>query len=565
MHHLNETHIFLFLVQLFIIILSARFAGEVFKRFKQPALTAELLIGVVLGPTVLGRFLPSLFDALFPADQLQQGMLETAAWIGVLFLLLDTGLEIDFSAAWRQRGNALIIALSDIVIPMVIAFIPILFLPDSYLADPHKRLLFGLFMAVVMTISAMPVASRVMHDLNILKTDLGFLTMSALAVNDIIGWVLFTIIMGLFMQQSFQIGSIAMVFTVTIGFSALALTAGKRFSNTIVDKFVKFGLPEPGSSFTFACLLGLCFGAFTQKLGIHALFGFFIAGIVVGEAKNLREETRTIISQMVHSLFVPVFFVNIGLKIDFTTHFDIFLVVLITGIGITGRFLGAWFGVSMAKVPKINKNLISIAHTPGGMMEIVVALLALENELIVESVFIGIVCSAVASSILMGPWMQLALKRRKSIKLSDYMDFSNGLVLIEDKDKTAVLAALIGKLSRIAKHIDSESILASIISREADYSTAIGSGIAIPHVRITSITDPVLLVGISKQGVEWNAPDGEPVHFIFFLLSPVVHNDLHVDILSRIAGVMQVSNNREQILHVESLSELTKTIRTICR
>ncbi|MBN1577025.1 MAG: cation:proton antiporter, partial [Chitinispirillaceae bacterium] len=92
MHHLNESHIFLFLLQLFIVILLARTVGELFKKWKQPALTAELLIGILLGPTVFGRLFPAGFHWLFPADAVQQSMLETAAWIGVLFLLLDTGL-----------------------------------------------------------------------------------------------------------------------------------------------------------------------------------------------------------------------------------------------------------------------------------------------------------------------------------------------------------------------------------------------------------------------------------------------------------------------------------------
>ena len=195
MHFLGEHHIFVFLLQLFVLLLCTRGAGELFRRLKQPALTAELLVGIVWGPTVLGRIFPVAHATLFPSDPIQQAMLETVAWLGVLFLLLDTGLEIDFSIAWRQRGSALVIALSDIVVPMAVAFVPMMFVPDVFLAHPDRRILFALFMATVMTISAMPVAARGLHDLNLLKTDLGFLTMSALAVNDVVGWVLFAVIL----------------------------------------------------------------------------------------------------------------------------------------------------------------------------------------------------------------------------------------------------------------------------------------------------------------------------------------------------------------------------------
>ncbi len=112
MHLINEQNIFLFLVQLFILLGLARGLGELFRRWKQPALTAEILVGIVLGPSILGRFFPSVHGVIFPPDPVQQNMIETVGWLGVLFLLLETGLEVDFSSAWRQRGDALKIALA---------------------------------------------------------------------------------------------------------------------------------------------------------------------------------------------------------------------------------------------------------------------------------------------------------------------------------------------------------------------------------------------------------------------------------------------------------------------
>ncbi|MBN1577800.1 MAG: cation:proton antiporter, partial [Chitinispirillaceae bacterium] len=471
--------------------------------------------------------------------------------------------EIDFSSAWRQRGNALIIALTHLFIPMAVAFITNFFLPDSYLADPARRVLFSLFMAVVMTISAMPVASRIMHDLNILKTDLGFLIMSALAVNDIAGWALFAIILGLFLQGSFSAGAVLTVMAATIGFSALALTAGRAASGAAIDRFKRLGMPEPGTSFTFACLLGLLFGAFTQKIGIHALFGFFIAGIVVGEAKNLREETRTVISQMVHSLFVPVFFVNIGLKIDFFANFNAPLVALVTLIGIAGRFFGAWAGVSLARVPKINKTLISIAHAPGGMMEIVVALLAFESGLILPNVFIAIVCSAVFSSILTGPWMRWALNRRKDVAVLRYLTAGGGALMLTTADKSEAIGRMAAGIARLVKKGDAAAMTAELLKREEEYSTAVGEGIAIPHLRTPAITDPVVLFGLSRGGIDWNAPDGKPVHFVFFLLSPSSANDLHVEILSKTVEMLQDKNRQAKLLAASDDETLAKTVMAV--
>ena len=372
MQYLNEQHIFIFLVQIFLLLGLARGLGELFRLWKQPSITAEILVGIILGPTILARFFPTFHKFLFPIDIAQASMLETVAWFGVLFLLLETGLEVDFSSAWRQRGDALKIAISDIIIPMVIAFVPCLFLPDHYLADPNQRLIFALFMASVMTISAMPIAARALHDLSLSKTDLGFLIMSALSVNDIIGWLIFTLILGFFTQASLDIIKVSLIVSFTVGFSVFCLTIGRRVSNFLFSKIKELKMAQPAASLTTVCLLGLLCGAITQRIGIHALFGFFIAGIMAGEARALSERTRQIISQMVYAIFVPLFFVSIGLRIDFLSNFDIYLVLFVTVIGISGRFLGAWIGTLYTSISKENRLPIAIAHTPGGAMEVIV-------------------------------------------------------------------------------------------------------------------------------------------------------------------------------------------------
>ena len=563
MHFLDESHIFLFLAQLFVLLLCARGLGELFRRWKQPALTAELLVGIVLGPTLLGRFMPGLHAALFPPDVLQQSMLETVAWLGVLFLLLDTGLEIDFSIAWRQRGSALVIALSDIFIPMIVAFVPVLFLPDIFLADPSRRLLFGLFMATVMTISAMPVAARCLHDLNLLKTDLGFLTMSALAVNDIIGWVLFAIILGLFTQTSFALGSILLVFAGTLGFSILVLTVGRPFSARIFDAMKARQFPEPASSLTVTLLLGLFFGAITQKLGVHALFGFFLAGIVAGEAKSLSEDTRRVINQMVYALFVPLFFANIGLKIDFAANFHLGLVVLISAVGIVGRYLGAWLGVNLTCQPRVNRNLISIAHTPGGMMEIVVALLALEAGLITPPIFVAIVFSAVFSSVVMGPWMARALARRRHVSPVQFLDERAVVVQLPDEGRSEAIRLLTAKVAGLSSPVASHHIEQLALKREKEYGTGIGDGVAIPHVRLDHLRNPILAYGHSPEGLDWDAPDAEPVHHVFFLASATGAEDIHVQILAQIARAMAKPENRIRLADAADAPALTEVLKTI--
>lgn len=563
MHYLDERHIFLFLVQLFVLLLCARGLGEIFRRWKQPPLSAELLVGIVLGPTLLGRFLPGFHAMLFPPDAVQQYMLETVAWLGVLFLLLDTGLEIDFSIAWRQRGKALGIAMTDIVVPMGIAFAAVFLIPDIYLVDPTRRIIFAFFMATVMAISAMPVAARCLHDLNLLKTDLGFLAMSALAVNDIIGWVLFAIILGVFTTQTVTLAPILKVFGGTVGFSVLALTVGRRWSSRVFSEVKTRRFPEPGTSLTLTLLLGLLFGSITQKLGIHALFGFFLAGIVVGEAKSLSEDTRRVISQMVHSLFVPLFFVNVGLKIDFFNNFNFGLVALISAIGIGGRYLGTWVGATLTGVPRVNRHLLSITHTPGGMMEIVVALMALDAGLITPPIFVAIVFSAVFSSIVMGPWMAKALARRRTVSPVNFLNANAVVLKLPEQGRDAALQLLAEKVAPLASGNTAARIAALALAREEEFGTGLGDGIAIPHVRLDNLRNPVLAYGHSPEGLDWDAPDAAPVHHVFFLASATGAEDIHVQTLAQIARAMAQAETLSHLSDAPDAPALFEALKSI--
>ena len=529
----------------------ARGLGEILSRWKQPALTAEILVGIVLGPTLLGRFFPAIHEAIFPNDAVQQNMIDTVGWLGVLFLLLETGLEVDFSSAWRQRGDALKIALAGIVVPMVAAFVPSLFLPGSYLAEPDHRVLFALFMATAMAISAMPVAARALHDVNLSKTDLGFLIMSALSVNDIIGWLLFTLVLGFSTQTDSEVTKVLLILGATVGFTALCLSVGRRLTSAAISEVKRRQMPEPATSLTFISLLGVLCGAVTQRIGIHALFGFFIAGVMAGQARALSERTRQIISQMVYALFVPLFFAGIGLKIDFLAHFNPLLVIFVSVIGIGGRYFGAWLGAALTPLPKSSRAPIGVVHTPGGAMEIVVALLALEYGLITQPVFVAIVLGAMISSIILGPWLSYSVSRRKEVSILEFFNRSS----VIGELKAATRNGALRELSDVAagqEHVyDADDVYMAVLARENEMGTALEEGLAIPHARFQRLVRPVIVFGRSATGIEdWDSPDGKPTHFIFMVLAPE-HGDAQVQILALIVRTILQPEVREQLIHTD--------------
>ena len=562
MEYLTEHHLLIFLLQFGIILSLSKIIGSLFLKIKQPTITGDLLIGLFLGPTILGRFFPDLFAAIFPRDVIQLTMLDTIAWTGILFLMLQAGLEINFESVWKQKNHALVISLSDIFLPMLIAFFPIFFLPERYLLPDTNRILFSLFIASIMTISALPVSIRVLQDLKILKTDLGVLIVSALTINDIIGWLFFTIILGIYSKGETQILFISKIFILTSLFTVFALTYGKKISNKVIEAIHKKKENANAAVITFICLLGILFGTMTLKIGIHSLFGFFIAGLVVGQSSLIKEKDRVFFDNFVHSIFVPIFFVNIGLKLDFVENFDLLIVSLISLLGFFGRFFGAWVGSLLMKKNKRDSVAIGFAHTPGGEMHIVVGILAYEGGLISQTVFIGIILGAIITSIMFGPMLTLTYSLKKKQNIKSLFRLKNIFTNVDFDTREECLEFLCLKASKEVKY-KYESLLKEVMQRESILSSAIGDNIAIPHARLENLETPLIFFVRTKKGIEWDSPDGALVHNIFLVFSPANDNSLQLKILSAIAKIFQNQKTCEILAETNEAKSIHKYFQQV--
>ncbi len=559
---MEEHQILLFLLQLTVLLGCARGLGLLFSRFGQPSITAEILVGIFFGPTILGRILPTLQQSLFPADPIQQGMLNAVAWLGILFFLLDTGLQTDFAAAWRQRRSAAIISASDLILPMLIAFIPCLLLPSHLLVDPQARVLFAVFVATIMTISALPVTARVLQELNLYRTDTGMLIMGALTINDVIGWLVFAVILGIAGKAIVSLMDIPLILVSTVVFAVAALSIGRGLTNRALEQFKRWNLPETGTSLTFICLLGLLGGAFTTWIGIHALFGFFIAGIMAGEARALKENTRHVMHQMVRSVLVPIFFATIGLKIDFATGFHVGLVALLLAVGIGGRFIGAWVGCALSRQPRSNWTIISAAHTPGGEMQIVIGMLAVQYGVISEPVYVAVIVGAVLSSVILGPWMRLAMRPAMRLSVLEFFRLEAISLHLNARDRASALSELSQLAAGIDRTLNADSVHAAVAQREDAMGTSLGEGIAVPHARLPRLKQPVIIMARSLIGIDWNAPDGLPASLIFLLLTPADDATMQIRILGAIATALKCDQVRKMLMDADSPDEYLSVLKS---
>ncbi|MDD5757192.1 MAG: PTS sugar transporter subunit IIA, partial [bacterium] len=401
-----------------------------------------------------------------------------------------------------------------------------------------------------------PITARVLHDLGVAKTDLGFLIISALSVNDIIGWIIFILVLGLFTQPSIELMRITGVFLSVIVFAAFILSVGKKFASTIITKIKKEQWPEPGTSLTFICLLGLLCGAISQKLGIHAMLGFFLAGVMAGQAKALSEKTRQVISQMVYAIFIPIFFASIGLKIDFFLNFNLMLVLLVSVISIFAKFMGAWWGVAFTKQSKANRLPIAIAHTPGGTMEVVIGLLAFESKLITAPVFEAILFGAVISSITLGPWLNWALKKRKEISILEFFSKRGMLLDLRATDRNSAIRELCDLTAGHEDFPAVDEVYKAVVQREEAMGTGLEKGVAVPHARLEMIKKPLVIVGRSLAGIDWNSPDGKPTNFIFLTFTPNDDDTAQIQLLASIARMMIKDQKQQELMQARDQEEM---------
>ena len=403
----------LFLLQLFILLSAALAAGSFLRRLGQAAVVGEILAGVLLGPSVLGALAPQWASFLFPPSQTH--MLGTIAWLGGVFLLMVAGTEVDFATLRHERRVVCATSLFGIAIPFALGLLFALSMPESYLPNPSQRWLFAMFMAVAMSISAIPLVARMLMDMNLLKTPLGHIIIGAAVVNDLIGWIFFAILLSMMGVGPSSLGSIVAVVTMTLAFALVCLTIGKILMARLFSFFHSLRLPSEGI-LGLAVLTAFFCAALAQWIGVHAIFGAFLAGVMIGETGEIANHTRDTVRDFVLYLFAPIFFASMGMRADFIAHFDLYLVLGVLAIACAGKVLGGSLGAALGGMKPFHALSIGFGLMPLGAMGIILAFLALEHSLITEKVFVALVIAAIATSVMSGPLIQWAVRARSALR-----------------------------------------------------------------------------------------------------------------------------------------------------
>jgi Kef-type K+ transport system membrane component KefB len=397
------------LLKLATMLLLARIFAEVAQKFKQPAVVGEILAGIILGPTVLGMVGPEFFEFLFRSNPSANLALDGIVQMAVILLLFIAGLEVELHLVWSQGKSAVSISVLGLVVPFIFGFLAPYYFSEFFGISEDKKLLFSLFMGTAMSITALPVVVRILMDMNLFKTKMGMVIVAGAMVNDLIGWLIFSVILS-FMGKA---GNFSLINTIgiTLLFTVFMLTIGKGLLNKVLP-WTNKKLAWPGGVLSLSMAFCFLAAAFTEWLGIHAIFGAFLFGVALGDSDHLSEKAKEIIHQFINNIFAPLFFVSIGLKINFFTNFDLGLVLVILVISFAGKIIGSGYGALRSGYSPKDALAVGFGMNARGAMEIILGLIALENGLIDEKLFVALVVMALVTSMSAAPLMKWALKKK---------------------------------------------------------------------------------------------------------------------------------------------------------
>lgn len=390
-----------------ILILSRLFA-ELGKKVKMPVVLGEILLGILMGPTLLGELFPTQFNAFFPDGGTARIAFDGITSLAVIMLLFVAGLEVQLPLVISQGRTAIIVSITSMLIPFVLGFCIVWFVPSLFVFPAHFRLPYALFFGIAMAVSALPVIARILMDLNIFKTKVGMIIIAAAIFVDLAGWLVFSLVLSM-LEKSGEITNIWYTIGMILGFGLFMLIIGKR----IIDKalpWIQTKLSWPGGVLSIS--LGFCFlgAAFTESIGLHAILGAFIMGIAFGDSVHLHEKAREIIHQFVTNVFAPLFFVSIGLRVNFIKNFDVQLVLIVIFLAMICKVFGAWLGGYLGGLSKRESLAVGFGLNARGAMEIILGTLALNAGLIDQKMFVALVVMALLTSMISGPLVKMFIE-----------------------------------------------------------------------------------------------------------------------------------------------------------
>lgn len=403
------------LLQIIVIISAARFVGTLFSKIGQPAVIGEMVAGILLGPSLLGAVSPSTMLFLFPDSSM--GTLKMLSQFGVILFMFTVGMELNAQHLREKVHAAVVVSHGSIIVSFFLG-VTLSLLIYTRLAPPNVSFTaFALFMGIAMSITAFPVLARIIEERGLSKTYLGITAIACAAVDDVTAWCLLAVVIAISNADGL-VGAVATILLSVTFISLMIFVLRPRLSN-IIRKEVKEGKHSKLLVAGVVVFVLVC-ASFTEIIGIHSLFGAFLAGVVMPSDLGFRAFLRQRIETFSAAALLPLFFAAIGLRTQINLLNDAtswlicggIIMVAVAGKLGTGMVAARWTGLSWRDAFSIG----ALMNTRG-LMELVILNIGYDLGILPGRIFAMMVIMALVTTSMTGPLLSLVKSKEKEATL----------------------------------------------------------------------------------------------------------------------------------------------------
>ncbi len=394
------------LAQIITIIVVARFFGWVFRKIGQPSVIGEIIAGIALGPSLLKMYFPEFSDVLFPIESL--GNLQFLSQIGLILFMFVIGMELDLKILKNRANDAVVISHASIVFPFTLGIGLAYFVYYRFAPLGVSFLSFALFMGIAMSITAFPVLARIVQERGIHKTKLGAIVITCAAADDITAWCMLAAVIAIVKAGSFV--SAIYILLAAIAYVLMMLFIVKPFLKRIGDLYGnKNSLSKPVVAIFFLTLILSSY--LTEIIGIHALFGAFMTGVIMPDISKFRNIIIEKVEDVSVILLLPLFFVFTGLRTEIGLINSEPYLWKVTGciilVAVIGKFIGSALAAKFVGQTWRDSLTIGALMNTRGLMELVVLNIGLDLGVLTPEVFTMMVIMALVTTFMTGPALDI--------------------------------------------------------------------------------------------------------------------------------------------------------------